>query len=153
MEGELMGRTISIRGKAAGDFARAWKAAQREEPGTPAAPEEPPVRQRLINLVRRLAEMDCPRATHEEYEELCEFAELSNELQMESALGADTSEGFIITALHTLGRTTEAAKEWLKKYDKPKPKKKTFARRPAKVTLPPTGNRLYKRKKRKEKTK
>jgi hypothetical protein len=140
-----MGRTVTFKGKAAGDFLRSWKAARSDE--APPA-EEPPMRPRLISLVRRLAEADCPRTTHKTFEELCNTSsDLMAELQFESASGADTRDGFIITALHSLERTTKAAKAWLLIHDKPRPKKKTFARKPAKITLPPTGSRLYKRKK------
>ena len=69
-----------------------------------------------IRLLKRFVAGECPSISGRVFEELCSFPGMPNALQRESASGADTRDGFILTSLHA-GRygfdDTEAVKQWL----------------------------------------
>lgn len=74
------------------------------------------ITKRHVQLLKRIANGDCPRASHREYQELRTFEGVGTELQIESAHSVDTSAGYIITNLHQkIGedRAGDAAKTWL----------------------------------------
>ncbi len=88
-------------------------AADPYEHGSPAARRD----RRLMNLLRAVARGDCPRASRNEFETLARLEGVGPLLQHESAHGADTSGGWILTALrshHGAGKElAAAAKKWL----------------------------------------
>lgn len=72
--------------------------------------------QRALNLITRLAEGDCPRATYAEFKELRGYELVGPELQLESALAADRGGGNILTALNKLNALLAGAGLWLAKH-------------------------------------
>lgn len=79
------------------------------------------ITKRHVQLLKLIAKGACPRASHREYQELCTFEGVGPELQLESAHGADTRAGYIITNLHQkIGedRAGDAAKTWLNTHRK-----------------------------------
>ncbi len=84
--------------------------------------KEPSLTSRQHRLLQRIIAGDCPRASHREYHDLCTFdVRLRDNLQMESALGADTRGGYIITALHTPNATVKACRAVLADNPPPPP--------------------------------
>lgn len=68
---------------------------------------------RQIRLLRRFVWGDCPRIGDDAFEALCGLDGMPNALQRESALGADTSGGFILTSLHQSEDDTTKVRDWL----------------------------------------
>lgn len=60
----------------------------------------PPFARRHLLIILEIANGGCPVASQNDYWTIFENVDSGNNFQYESANGADTSEGFIITNLH-----------------------------------------------------